>query len=370
MDRFGVRVVLFVVVVGLVVGVVGVGAGGEYSLSVSESVSVPEQTVTHEGQTYTFSSIGSVDAGDAFTVSATAPDGATYQVQLRNNEHGIEDVENGEGSDSVTFDRSYAPGSYVLALEDGTFKAIQPVVVNAYDVSVDHDEESAPDETVTVTATLSDIEPVSYDYVELIIWDGSSSDDFTMDASGDSYETTISGLDEGSYQLYVTVRGSDTIDGSSEREILALSDSSTLQVSEPAEESDDNGGSTSPPPASSPPQTATPTPTPTETNETGTPVNETNETMTPTPTETNETPTPEPTPTVTPEEPSTPTETATPTPTMTPAETPTETSDDSVITPAPETATPTVTDGQALYGMHLLALILALVGAAYRLRRW
>ena len=371
MDRPLARFVLFVAVVVLVAGVVGVDAGGEYSLSVSDSVSVPAHSVTIDGTTFEISSVGSVNPGDEIGISAAGPAGESYQLQLRDNNRNIVDAKQHlEGSVTESFTAPSAPGTYAVAIHDSTFKSVVPVVVNAYDVSVDQPGEIEQGESATIVAQGID----TGEDVRLIVWDGSGQVEYTMHEVGGSYERTVDDLDEGSYQLYVTVRGSDTIDGSSEREILALSDSSTLTVSEPAEESDDNGGSTSPPP-SSPPQTATPTPTPvdktnetTPVNETTTPVDETNETETPVNgTNDTATPTAEPTPTVTAEEPATPTETATATPT---AETPTATPDDTVITPAPETPTPTVTDGQALYGMHLLALILALVGVGYRLRRW
>ena len=355
---------LFLFVVAVALG----GATGSYELSASGSVDVPDRTLTHEGTSYDVGSIAERSQGETLAISVSVPDGTSFHVDLYDADRTLVDDRSGSGSQQVTFDtENLAPGTYLLALyADGEYRAIHPLVVTGYDLSVAHDEEAPVDGTlavtVDVTATTASGSPAA---VEVIIWRGSTTEQATAtetDAGEYVAELSLDGLAAGDYTVYAVAQGSDVVYGG-QQELLGISGSNELTISEEAtpDASTPSGGSG--------PAAPTPTPTdPEETNETETSSPATEDTPgTPadgTPAA-NDTPaeTPSPTPTTEPTE--TPTDVdGTPTPTATP-------SDDGVITPNPATETPepTPSAGQDLYTVQLVALLLALFACGARLRR-
>ena len=364
---------LFLFVVAVALG----GATGSYGLSASGSVDVPDRTLTHEGTSYDVGSIAERSQGESLAVSVSVPDGTSFHVDLYDADRQLEESTSGSGSDRVTFDTgNLAPGTYLLALyADGEYRAIYPLVVTGYDLSVAHDEKAPVDGTLTVTvdvtATAASGSPAA---VEVVIWRGATTEQATATESDSGEyvaELSLSGLATGDYTVYAVAQGSDVVYGG-QQELLGISGSSAVTISEdgtPTPDASTPSGGSGP---------AAPTPTPTaesnETNEsdgsppatetvdtTETPTDGTPADADGTPTDADETPT-DGTPTATvgtqTDASGTPTATATP-------------SDDGVITPNPTTETPesTPSTGQDLYAVQLVALLLALFACGARLRR-
>lgn len=346
----------------------GVSADADYEITFPEDdehVEVPEQTVTFEGETYAMSAIGVADPDGSFDVVVETDSGDTFNVNLRDSEQNVMDarsrVTDGE---RLTFDADELqldPGTYMLQVEDGLTQALTPVVIQAYDVSSpepDREEsEIEPGDEVTVTTTLSDIEPQPISDVELVVWNGDDHERLSMSNAGEgSYERTVE-LAAGSYDMYVIGYGEDEIEDQDEKEMIAVSQHTSFTVEDSDEENGDGPGTGDPTPTPTPTETPTEEPTVTET-----PTETPTEDSTPTPTET---PTEEQTPTETSNE--TPTEEPTPTDTstVTPTEEPTPT-DDGVITPA-QTEEPT-SESVPLTGIPQFLVALLVLALAARIR--
>ncbi|GAB6878820.1 hypothetical protein JCM17823_10940 [Halorubrum gandharaense] len=282
---------------------------GEYSIDVENSIDTPEQQVEIEGNSYTISSIARVVAPDDIVIEHSGPSGEQYDVYLYDSAGDIrqEQFNQEEGDPPVEFSTDdETPGTFVAALEDdnNAIAAIHPVVIAAYDVSLDGvPDEMTAGEEVSVTAELSSIEERPIEEVQLVVWNGNSEDELSMTDEGDgTYTATYDEFEEGDYELYVAVRGEDEVEVKDELEILGLSDSSSLTVNEA--DNGGNGGSgggggggggggagagdgetTTPTETETPTETGTPTTTPTET-ETPTETVESTESETPTETET------------------------------------------------------------------------------------
>ena len=237
---------VFILLIGAVCAVFFVVAGGTYDVTTSDRVSVPTQTFSDGGESFEISALGTVDPGEDIIATVTAPDDAQWQLQLRNSDNQIEDVERGEGDETVTFTRNLDPGSYGLALEDQTIRDVEVLVVNAYDVRLSLPADPETDEDLTITATLTDIEPVSYTEVELVVWDDDV-ERVEMSWDGSDYSADLR-LEEGTYSVSVIVRGGQEV-ADSEEEIVAISSTEQLSVSERGtDDTDDTSDDDTPPP--------------------------------------------------------------------------------------------------------------------------
>lgn len=374
------RLIVLVLVLATVSGgfLAGVSADSEYEITFpddDEHVDVPEQSVTFEGESYSISAIGMVDPDGSFDVVVETDSDETFNVNLRNSERDVVEARSRVTADeTLTFDADgLAPGTYTLQVEDGLTQALGPVVVQAYDVSSpEPDHEGAtvePGDDVTVTTTLTDLEPRPISEVELVVWNGDSHDRLSMAEAGDhSYEKTVSDLEEGSYEMYVIVYGEDEIQDRDQKEMIAVSQPTSLAVQESDDDNGDDPGSgettPTPTPTETPSEKATETPTSTETSDATT-----TETPTETPTSTEtSTETPDANTTESPTEPATDTSTDEPAATDEPTTTdvPTAT-DDGPITPAPTDQEPTSGE-TALTGIPQFLIAVLVLGLAARLR--
>ena len=315
----------------------------DYSISTGNDIDTPNRTVTIEGDEYEVSSVGEVEKNDTLTVNTEAPSGTDYDIYIYNGDREIVDTAAVEGDDSASFDTTYFgnPGSYIAAIyADGNIERIQPVVVSAYRVSADLPDQTTVGEDVTVDVSLSKVTEIPDPHSVEVVVSQNDSVVSRVDASETdslSYEAALSSdLDEGTYKVYAVVRNETTVEG--KHELVGISTTQSLTVEGSSEETSAPGG------GGSDSDTATPTTT----------------TATPTASETTQSPTN--TTTSATSSPSTTATTATTATTSTQTTTQT-TTDDGVLTPNTETATPEQTS-TSLPGPWLPALGVLLLGTA------
>ena len=247
------RSALLVVLVLLSVtaGIAAVGAASStYEVSVPGSIDVPDRTVEASGQEIEITSVARVGSGEDIDASTDAPDDESYLLLQYNNDGEIDDFTRMEGSDSTTFPTDgIDSGTYLLVLDGDDGSATQPVVVAAYDANITLPEEAAPGETVNVTVELTaiDSEEPTVDSVELVLMDGDDPDPIeltTVDEDDDVYETELTvPEDEDEYTVFSTAFGEDSIAGTSEQEMLEITETS-IEVTEDAAEDDSTGNDT------------------------------------------------------------------------------------------------------------------------------
>lgn len=351
-------ILVLVVLVATVLGAVAPSGGAtdatsDFEISISSSIDVPTRTVTIEGDNFTVSNVARRFPGDSLKVNVTAPSSDTeYDVNLYNSDTKIEQSEAMTGSGTATFDTGdLTAGIYYAAVyHDGSTVTIHPVVIAAYEVTLDIPSEAESDSTVSATVDVTKrVRDRPPNFVQVVV--GDEQYDLRVNASEESpgtYTTEFTvDLPEGEYVAYGAARGENETDNG-DKEVVGISDGHTFRVVEP-----------------------TPTPTPTESTGDGGGGDggggAAGDTTTSTPTRTAQ-----PAPTATPTAARSPTATATPTPTPTAStdtKTATPTPTDAVITPqSPTGPTQTPTEGTTS-GFGLLLAVIAVVALA-SLYRW
>ncbi|SFL04001.1 hypothetical protein SAMN04487950_2111 [Halogranum rubrum] len=204
----------------------GVAVAHNGTVLVGDSVETENRTVTHNGTAYTVSAVGRVNSGDPLTVRATSPSNVNY-VHLYDSNGSIIFDRHTEVNESVTLETTgIAPGEYLVTTHDpnGTFHAVQPVVVTGYDTSlITSSMETNEDQrqfTVNVTET-AQTPPI--ERVEVVV--RSDANETTRVPTSVSTEGTYTGtadLEPGEYQAYAEV----TAGG----EVVGLSNATTVTV--------------------------------------------------------------------------------------------------------------------------------------------
>lgn len=344
-----------------------VPAQSSYQISVPDAVDVPDRDVTVDGDEFTITEVSQVSKGADIRASIDAPEDQTYSVELYNYKSQEENIKRTTGPSDVSFSTDdLPPGPYYLAVVEGDFRDVYPVVVKGYDVEIDVPSSVQRGRTAEVSGLTERAESnAEVSKVQLVV--GDELRRITVSESEGSFTATIStdDLEPGEYPIYGVVRGEkETDDG--EKIIHGLSSRQTLTVEEstPTEtDSSDSSGSTGGSTGgtggstddTTPTATPTPTPPPTDTEPTAT--DQTPETRTESPTESATERSPEPSRS----------------PTASPSPTPSPT-DDGVITPVTPTdrettpsSTPTTTAGQPGFGV--VAALLAVTGLLALRRR-
>jgi len=219
----------------------------EYDISIDSSIDTPDRTVTLDGQSYEVTAVKQADPSDSISVTADAPEENFVEVYIYNSDRQIVDSKEIEAGSSrpatVSFDLSgYSSGSYVVALSyDGEIRAVHPLIVRAYDVSITAPNEAPANEQITLSSNISQIRPGTKSGVEFVIV--SDADTLRINASETDgiYEATtdFSSLSPDNYSVYAAVRGSEEIAGNDVR--LGLSQPQSLSITE--ESTDDTSGS-------------------------------------------------------------------------------------------------------------------------------
>jgi hypothetical protein len=315
----------------------------QYDLTIPGSIDTPPREVTIEGQTHTVSAVARSAPGNDLGVTVTAPADASYQVLLYNGDRQIEDSKDGTGEQSVQFDlKGYEPGSYLVALyKDGDYKAVHPVVVRGYTVTVtDVPPRAETNSQFAVSVTAQKVENVEEpESVSVVLASGEHDVQVTAThTSGQTYEAALSleTFPPGDARVYAVVQGSDTAFTDDRKEVLGMSDTTTVSIYEPTTTT------TTTPPSS--PTATTVGGSPTTTPSTKTPAPNTTTTTNPDPTKSMST-------------------TATSTsPTENTTTSTTSATDDDVITPNQSTTTPSPTT-PGIPGFTLVGTALALLCA-------
>lgn len=313
-------------------------APGE-TLTIEDSIDIPDRTVTYDGTDYTIHAVKRADPGDVIRVSATVVEDDPYRINIRNSDDDIVESSNRlTENTTVEFNLTgYGAGTYLVGLnQDGRYRAIQPLVVRGYAVSASIPAEADPNGTLDVGGEVTHLRGDELEVAQVVIGNDTTvvRTNATREAGTFEVDVPLDALGPGTYAAYVVVQGPGEAFG--EPELVGVGDRTTVELTESGNGGTD-GGTT----------TATPTPTPT-----APPSGSTGTATTPTPTATPTSTTATPTVTAT----TTPTPTATVSPTTTHTATPTP---DDVITPRQSTATPTPTDtpGQPLGFLPPLAAV-------------
>ncbi|RQH02272.1 hypothetical protein [Natrarchaeobius oligotrophus] len=231
---------------GLAVGTAVVVAD-DYSISVDGAIDTPTETVTYDGTQYEISALGTVEHGEPVAASVSIPADTNYDVNLLDSEGGVEAFASGTGSEAVTFETDDVdPGSYALVLYvDGANPVdVHPVVVDGYDVSLEHSTAVSQGDEIEIGVTVAEGELThDPDDVEVAVWDDDTvvRENAAHD-SGDAYAASVSTseLEVGStYAVYAVAQGEDDLEMANEPEILAVSDESTVEITD-ADDGDDS----------------------------------------------------------------------------------------------------------------------------------
>lgn len=307
----------------------GVAAQSQYSLTVDGGIDTPDKTVTIEGQSFDVSETVRVEPGEEIAVETSGPTDEQYRVNLLNKKNQIAASNNTlSGAESFSFEtEGLNPGSYVVAVygADGNYKTIQPVVISGYDVSADVDNTVEEDSESTITVEVDPKQNApELESVKVMISNDDEDDFQTLTASESSdgtYTATTTFETSGEFDVFATVRGTDTFNG--EQEILGISDVQSVIVDDDSSDSSGSGDSSD----GSDSDTSTMTTTATKTATTTQPA-ETYEATDASPTDSSET-------------------------------------TESAQTPAPTTTDTT----SPLHAVQLLLFVLVVVGSAYQLRK-
>lgn len=222
----------------LVLGVLPptVGAAA-YGISSPSAVDTPDRTVSVGGEPLEVTEVARVSQGDRVVLVTDAPSSATYDVELRDSDRRLLADREGSGDDTIQFSTgSRSPGTYFAALyDDGSYRAVLPVVVKGYTVDENVPDEAAAGSEIEVSASLTEeANAPSPDTVEVVVAEEGSEaivarQPLSRDGST-TYSGTVSVDDTGDYNVYVFVRGDEEIDG--EKILLGLSDPVSLEVTE------------------------------------------------------------------------------------------------------------------------------------------
>jgi len=276
-----------------VVAVATVGAAiSGYTISGSDAIETPTQTVSYQGQEYTISGVSRITEDGSVTVTTTVPSGTGYYINLRGPENQLISSDRVQGNASHTFSYfgSGEAGTYAATIQDGgNTVAVHPIVIAGYAITVSSPGEVTTGEEVTIRAAVTERsvqKHSSLDSVEVVVGnDDIESQQSMTKVDDDTYETTVStdGLAANTYSVYVLVRGNKTV--RQRAEILGVSNTVELTVTdgtttEPTNDGDETGGGggisddSEPNSGFTTSTEQTPTPTP-ETGETATAAGET-----------------------------------------------------------------------------------------------
>lgn len=230
--------VLYLVILLLTTAFVPVafGADSGYSISLDDSIDTPSREVSIGGEQHTVSAVGRTTPDSTLSVAVDAPADTAYDVLLYNGDRQIVASKEASGEDSVAFDMAgYAPGSYLLTIyKDGDYKDVFPVVVRGYTTTVDTPSRAAIGSEVTVSVTAEQTETVEDpSAVKIVLVNDEQTVRKTAEKeASQQYRATVS-LDQfqvGEIRIYAVVQGSDDAFKDGRKELLGVSDASTLTI--------------------------------------------------------------------------------------------------------------------------------------------
>ncbi|TMT87037.1 hypothetical protein E2L06_10745 [Haloterrigena sp. H1] len=233
-----------------------VASESDYDLEVVDAISTPEETIEIEGTEYPVDGVGVIKPGEPIEIEVTSQE--QYSIYLYNTDEKAEysnvwtadKTRVAMGTEDDALDTStLEPGTYMLSLEprgQGR-QAVYPVVVEEFDLEVDHPTSATVNEEIKVTASIEPTDAATnVDAVDVAIWNEANDDgkNITLGAEGDgTYSTTtnLSDFGEGEYHVYGAVQGDEEAQGYPT--IVAIDNGETLTVTADDTDEDDGTGS-------------------------------------------------------------------------------------------------------------------------------
>ena len=226
--------------IGLVIGCLAVGgavSAADHAVTVDGAIEVPERTVTLGGESYQVSSLARVPRGEPLRARTSGVDEAGYRLYLHDDRGTVVDQRyvSPSADGTVAFDTStYEPGSYVLSLyHDGTYYDPQPVVIPAYDVSVDTPEPNLDDnETGTISVSLTEREAGhTVQRVTVVVSNATATRRYPASRVDGEYVVPVDEirLAPGAYSVYAVAANGNDAPGPT-NELIGVSDSSRIEL--------------------------------------------------------------------------------------------------------------------------------------------
>ncbi|MFA1610773.1 PGF-CTERM sorting domain-containing protein [Halobellus rubicundus] len=198
--------------------------GGDYGITLNESVDIPERTLETDSENYTVASIGRYVEGETVTVRTDGPENTSYAVRLVDSRERSRMTAYVAGNGSRQFPLAgYEPGTYAVVITNesdaDTVYDVKLLVVSGYTVTHLTPSEIEHNTTLSVEFRLrraSEGVAESPEEVEVAIGNGSMS--IRTEATrtfGLNYTAEIDtrSLAPGEYQLYTGVQRNDTVYG-------------------------------------------------------------------------------------------------------------------------------------------------------------
>jgi hypothetical protein len=226
----------FIVIVLIMFSSLSASAGT--TISLDNTIDIPDRTVTYQGNTYEIQDMGAYSIGEAVNISINTTDIMSFQLSLLDKNKNFtwnHMVYYTEGNTAVTMpaDVVTAPGTYALAVfYQGDIKAVKPVVFSNYKISVKPDSTTvAPGGKLQVKV---EVAPDTTLPIKVVLSRNSSSLEYSVNRTGEGlYETEIMipASANGSFSLYAAIETDNIIMGYPE--LLGVSGGGTINVKNP-----------------------------------------------------------------------------------------------------------------------------------------
>ncbi|GAA0546145.1 hypothetical protein ABNG02_16405 [Halorubrum ejinorense] len=226
--------------------IAGAGSAADHAVTVDGAMEIPERTISVGGESYQVSSLIRVPRGEVLR-ARTNGDETGYRVYLHDARGSVVDqryvAPSADGT--VAFDTStYDPGSYVLSLyHDGTYYDPQPVVIPAYDVSVDTPGPGRDgDEISTISVDLTEREPGhTVQGVTVVVSNASATRRYPASRVDGEYVVSADEirLAPGTYSVYAVAGNGNDAPGPT-NELIGISDSSQIDLTEDTAGAEEN----------------------------------------------------------------------------------------------------------------------------------
>lgn len=225
----------------------GAVSAADRAVTVDGAMEVPERTVSVGGESYRVSSLARVPRGEALRARVSGVDETGYRVYVHDARGGVVDQRyvSPSADGTVTFDTSaYEPGSYVLSLyHDGTYYDPHPVVIPAYDVSVDAPEPGPDgDQAGNISVGLTEREPGhTVRRVSVVVSNATATRRYPASRVDGEYVVSLDEvrLAPGTYSVYAVVANGNDAPGPT-NELIGVSDSSRIDLGERPTGTDEN----------------------------------------------------------------------------------------------------------------------------------
>ena len=215
----------------------GAVSATDHGVTLDGAMDIPERTVSIGGESYQMSSLARVPRGDELRARTSGADGPGYRVYIHDVRGTVVDQQYvaPSGNETVGFDTStYEAGSYVVSLyHDGTYYDPHPVVIPAYDVSLDAPSSDRDgDEAGSISVGLTERESGhTAQRVTAVVSNATTTRRYRASRVDGEYVVGLDemGLASGTYSVYAVVVNENDAPGPT-NEIIGISNSSRIDV--------------------------------------------------------------------------------------------------------------------------------------------